>query len=70
MAANIFIMFIFLLVFILTGCESCILDGCLPDFKGTYDEDQDEIFTMDFDGNSEVVRARENRAIFDQLDEE
>ena len=64
MAINILIMMIFLLVFVLTGCGSCILDGCLPDFKGTYDEEQDEIFTMDFDGNSEVVKARENRAMF------
>jgi len=61
MAINILIMMISLFVFLLTGCESCILDSCLPDFKGTYDEEQDEIFTMDFDGNSAVQRARENR---------
>lgn len=59
MAINILIMMIFLFVFFLTGCESCILESCLPDFKGTYDEEQDEIFTMDFDGNSEVQQARE-----------
>jgi len=63
MAINILMLMIFLFVFVLTGCESCILNSCLPDFKGTYDEEQDEIFTLDFDGNSEVQRARENRAM-------
>ena len=42
------------MVLLLTSmCESCIIESCLPDFKGTYDEDQDELIAVDWNGEEE-----------------
>lgn len=30
-------------------CEGCIVESCLPEFKGTYDEAQDELLAVDYD---------------------
>lgn len=32
----------------LSAIESCIISSCLPEFKGTYDEDQDEVIAVDW----------------------
>lgn len=29
-------------------CEACIVENCLPEFKGTYDDTHDEIIAVDW----------------------
>ena len=38
--------------------EGCIVESCLPEFKGTYDEDQDDMIAVDWEGNNEQVDFR------------
>ena len=34
-------------------CESCIVENCLPEFKGTYDDTHDEIIAVDWSASEE-----------------
>jgi hypothetical protein len=42
-----------IIALIITGCESCVVESCLPEFKGTYDEDQDELLAADWSAQEE-----------------
>ena len=42
-----------MIALIITGCESCVVESCLPEFKGTYDEDQDELLAADWSAQEE-----------------
>lgn len=54
------------LVVLITLCESGVLE-CLPEFKGTYDEDQEQLLAVDWSANEErddlrrQIRERGNR---------
>ena len=52
MVQGVMAVFCFLCVFIVGICsviESCIIQSCLPEFKGTYDEDHDAILAIDWE---------------------
>ena len=36
------------LTLLMTLCETAVVESCLPEFKGTYDEDQDELLAVDW----------------------
>lgn len=39
----------FSIVLIVSLIESSVISSCLPEFKGTYDEDQDSLLAVDWD---------------------
>jgi hypothetical protein len=47
------LMFFGICIFLIFMLESCIVESCLPEFKGTYDEDQDDIIAVDWAGSNE-----------------
>lgn len=42
-----------ILLFLTSGCETCIVESWLPEFKGTYDEGQDELLAIDWSADAE-----------------
>ena len=51
---------IMLLVGFLSVIEICVVKNCLPEFKGTYDEDQDALLAIDWDiGDERLQKAEE-----------
>ena len=51
-----------LLVILFMGiqcCESTIVENYLPEFKGTYDEGQDELLAADWSGEKDAEEMRE-----------
>ena len=48
-----------LLVGFLSVIENCIVQSCLPEFKGTYDEDQDALLAVDWEIGDERLRKAE-----------
>ena len=52
-----------LLVGLLSAIENCIVQGCLPEFKGTYDEDQDALLAVDWEIGDERLRKAEEADI-------
>ena len=52
-----------IVVMLISMLESCIVNGCLSEYKGTYDESQDPLIAADWDPSEE--REKMAGEIFD-----
>ena len=54
-------MLVGILVTLLFAFECCIVESCVPEFKGTYDETQDELLAVDWNVDINEQRNRAGR---------